>query len=363
MDHANRVYDSVLELLPSEENPSPLVRLGALSPRPESFPLFAKLEWMNPFGSIKDRTAKALIDALDRDGRLRPGVRLLEPTSGNTGAALAMHAAARGIPITLVMPANATEERRQAVRAFGAEIVESPAEEGSNGAVALARRMAAEDPTYVMPDQYGNPDNVRAHYETTGPEIWEQTDGQVDHLVVGVGTGGTISGISRYIKNEKGKKITSIAVEPTASPVITQTLKGEPVKPAFLRGAAVAGVIGTFGNIGSFLGPVVTGVLLQGIGNYRTGFAVDAFLAALSVLIVASATITATLSGLRSWAARVMVLADILSLVVLVEVPGIAARVHLRPLHLEDWAIAGVAGLGTSVQAWPLISRRSASVF
>ena len=168
---------------------TPLVAVDALLPdaaRAGGVRLFAKVELLGPTGSIKDRTAKALIDALDRDGRLRPGVRLLEPTSGNTGAALAMHAAARGIPITLVMPANATEERRQAVRAFGAEIVESPAEEGSNGAVALARRMAAEDPTFVMPDQYANRANPDVHEQTTAPEILADCP-EVDVVVAGLG--------------------------------------------------------------------------------------------------------------------------------------------------------------------------------
>ncbi len=184
---------------------TPLVAVDALLPdvaRAAGVHLWAKVELLGPTGSIKDRTAKALIDALDRDGRLRPGVRLLEPTSGNTGAALAMHAAARGIPITLVMPANATEERRHAVRAFGAEILESPAEEGSNGAVALARRMAAEDSTYVMPDQYANRANPDVHERTTAPEILADCP-EVDAVVAGLGTGGTATGLARFFARAK----------------------------------------------------------------------------------------------------------------------------------------------------------------
>lgn len=184
---------------------TPLVAVDALLPdaaRAAGVHLWAKIEFFGPTGSIKDRTAKALIESLERDGRLRPGVRLIEPTSGNTGAALAMHAAARGIPITLVMPENATEERRQMLRAFGADIIEAPAELGSNGAVELARKMAAEDSSYVLPDQYANRANPDAHESTTAPEILADLP-DVDVVVAGLGTGGTATGLARHFARSK----------------------------------------------------------------------------------------------------------------------------------------------------------------
>ena len=180
---------------------TPLVEISRLSPAP-SVRLFAKLEMANPTGSVKDRVAKYLIEDLEARGVLGPGKVILEPTSGNTGIALAMIASRKGYPITLVMPENVTPERRQMAELFGATIVPSPAATGSNGAVALARRLVADDARYVMADQYANPANPRAHYETTGPEILAACRG-VDVFVAGLGTGGTLVGVSRYLREHR----------------------------------------------------------------------------------------------------------------------------------------------------------------
>jgi cysteine synthase B len=200
-------YDSVVDAI----GHTPLVEIARMSPLPE-VRLFAKLEMANPTGSVKDRAAKYLVDDLERRGRLAPDSILLESTSGNTGIALAMIARRKGYRIALVMPDNVTEERRQTARLFGAEIIESPGELGSNGAIALARRMAAEDPRYVMADQYANPANPQAHYETTGPEILADCP-EIDAFVAGFGTGGTLTGVGRYFREHKpGVKI--YAAEP-----------------------------------------------------------------------------------------------------------------------------------------------------
>jgi [CysO sulfur-carrier protein]-thiocarboxylate-dependent cysteine synthase len=182
------VARSVLNLVGS----TPLVELERLSPKP-GVRLYAKLEGQNPTGSIKDRVAKAMIDAAEASGELEPGRRLLEPTSGNTGISLALVAKLRGYPLTCVMPANVTEERRRLLRLYGAEIVDSPAEEGSNGAVRLALQLAESDPSLFMPFQYANEANPRAHYEGTGAEIVAALD-RVDIFVAGLGTGGTLMG-------------------------------------------------------------------------------------------------------------------------------------------------------------------------
>ena len=179
---------SLLDLVGS----TPLVELPRLSPKP-SVRLFAKLEGQNPTGSIKDRVARAMLDAADASGELEPGRRLLEPTSGNTGIALALAAKLRGYPLTCVMPASVTEERRRLLRLYGAEVVESPAEEGSNGAVRLALELAEREPAFFMPFQYANEANPRAHYEGTGAEITAALD-RVDVFVAGLGTGGTLMG-------------------------------------------------------------------------------------------------------------------------------------------------------------------------
>jgi cysteine synthase B len=185
---ARALAPSLLDLVGS----TPLVELPRLSPNP-AVRLYAKLEGQNPTGSIKDRVAKAMIDAAEASGELEPGHRLLEPTSGNTGISLALVAKLRGYPLTCVMPASVTEERRRLLRLYGSEIVESPAEEGSNGAVRLALRLAEQDPAYFMPFQYANEANPRAHYEGTGAEIAAELD-RVDVLVAGLGTGGTLMG-------------------------------------------------------------------------------------------------------------------------------------------------------------------------
>lgn len=204
---APRIAPSVLDLIGS----TPLVELRRLSPKP-SVRLYAKLEGQNPTGSIKDRVARAMIDAAEASGELEPGRRLLEPTSGNTGIALALVARLRGYPLTCVLPANVTEERRRLLRLYGAEIVESPAEEGSNGAVRLALELAAGDPSFYMPFQYGNEANPRAHYEGTGAEIATALD-RVDVLVAGLGTGGTLMGAGARLR-ESFPDLVVAAAEP-----------------------------------------------------------------------------------------------------------------------------------------------------
>jgi cysteine synthase B len=191
---ARTLASSLLDLVGS----TPLVELPRISPRP-SVRVLAKLEGQNPTGSIKDRIAKAMLDAAEASGELEPGRRLLEPTSGNTGIALALQAKLRGYPLTCVLPASVTEERRRLLRLYGAEIVESPADEGSNGAVRLALELAERDPSWFMPFQYANEANPRAHYEGTGAEIVAALD-RVDVLVAGLGTGGTLMGAGERVR-------------------------------------------------------------------------------------------------------------------------------------------------------------------
>ncbi len=211
---------------------TPLVELTNLNGQRPKVRVLAKLEGNNPGGSVKDRPAYYMLKAAEESGELTHDKTILEPTSGNTGIALAFVAAARGYPITLTMPETMSIERRKVLKIFGAKLVLTEGAKGMKGAVAKAQEIAASDPDrYVLLQQFENPANPKIHYETTGPEIWEDTDGTVDVLVAGVGTGGTITGVSRYIKQTKGRPILSIAVEPAASPVITQTLRGEPVQP------------------------------------------------------------------------------------------------------------------------------------
>jgi cysteine synthase len=198
---------SLLDLVGS----TPLVELPRISPKP-SVRLFAKLEGQNPTGSIKDRVAKAMLDAAEASGELEPGRRLLEPTSGNTGIALALAAKLRGHPLTCVVPASVTEERRRLLRLYGAEIVESPADEGSNGAVRVALELAERDPSYFMPFQYANEANPRAHYEGTGAEIVAALE-RVDVLVAGLGTGGTLMGAGERVR-EAFPEVVVAAAEP-----------------------------------------------------------------------------------------------------------------------------------------------------
>ncbi len=200
-------YDSLLDSL----GRTPLVGLPNLSPSPE-VRLWAKLEQHNPTGSIKDRAAFYMIQAAERDGRLTPGCTILEPTSGNTGISLAMVAKLRGYELVCVMPENTSVERRQLLEMFGASIVTTPAAGGSNAAVAHAKTMAAENPSYVFLYQYGNPANARAHYETTGPEILEDLP-TITHFVAGLGTTGTLMGTGRFLK-EKVPGIKVVAAEP-----------------------------------------------------------------------------------------------------------------------------------------------------
>ncbi len=191
------VYPSIVDAI----GHTPLVEIPRMSPNP-AVRLFAKLEMANPTGSVKDRVAKALIEDLERSGRLGQDSVILEPTSGNTGIALAMIGRRKGYRVTLVMPDNITTERRQMAALFGAEVIDSPGALGSNGAIALARELAAGDPRYVMPYQYGNEANPRVHEETTGPEILEDCP-EVDVFVAGLGTGGTLMGVARFFRRAK----------------------------------------------------------------------------------------------------------------------------------------------------------------
>jgi cysteine synthase len=203
----NALTPSLLDLIGS----TPLVELTRLALKP-SVRIFAKLEGQNPTGSIKDRVAKAMIDKAEASGELEPGRRLLEPTSGNTGISLALVAKLRGYPLTCVLPANVTEERRRLLRLYGAEIVDSPAEEGSNGAVRLALEIAERDPSLFMPFQYANEANPRAHYEGTGAEIAEALD-RIDLFVAGLGTGGTLMGAGARVR-ESFPEVVVAAAEP-----------------------------------------------------------------------------------------------------------------------------------------------------
>jgi cysteine synthase A len=210
---------------------TPLIRLNRITGGAPATVL-VKIEGRNPAYSVKDRIGAAMILDGEKRGVLGPGREIVEPTSGNTGIALAFVAAARGYPITLVMPESMSIERRRVLAAFGATVVLTDAAGGMKAAIAKAEALIASDPgRYFLPDQFKNPANPEIHFSTTGPEIWEDTGGAVDVFVSGVGTGGTITGVSRYIKNEMHKPILSVAVEPAASPVIAQTLRHEPLVP------------------------------------------------------------------------------------------------------------------------------------
>ena len=185
----------------------------------------AKLEYFNPAGSVKDRTAKAMINDAEERGVLKPGGIIIEPTSGNTGIGLASVAAARGYKTILVMPETMSIERRKLMKGYGAEIVLTPGDQGISGSIEKAKEMVKEHENAFMPDQFSNPANPKVHYETTGPEIWEDTDGEIDIFVSGVGTGGTISGAGKYLK-EKNPDIKVVAVEPAGSPVLSKGEKG-----------------------------------------------------------------------------------------------------------------------------------------
>lgn len=208
---------------------TPLVRLNKVS----NGNVLAKVEARNPSFSVKCRIGANMIWEAEKDGRLKAGVELVEPTSGNTGIALAFVAAARGYKLTLTMPESMSLERRKLLKALGANLELTEAAKGMKGAIAKAEEIVASNPEkYLLLQQFNNPANPAIHEKTTGPEIWDATDGEVDVFVAGVGTGGTITGTSRYIKGEKGKAIVSVAVEPAESPVITQALAGEEIQPA-----------------------------------------------------------------------------------------------------------------------------------
>ena len=210
---------------------TPLVRLNHLTKDCKATVL-AKIEGRNPAFSVKCRIGANMIWDAEKKGKLSDGQTIVEPTSGNTGIALAFTAAARGYKLILTMPESMSIERRRVMAVLGAEIILTEAAKGMPGAISKANSIVASDPKkYFMPGQFDNPANPEIHEKTTGPEIWNDCDGTIDVLVSGVGTGGTITGVSRYIKNQKGKKITSVAVEPSHSPVITQTLNGEDLKP------------------------------------------------------------------------------------------------------------------------------------
>lgn len=210
---------------------TPLVRLNRITDGAAATVL-AKIEGRNPAYSVKCRIGVAMVDDAERLGLLSPGKEIVEPTSGNTGIALGFVAAARGIPLTLTMPETMSVERRKLLVAFGANLVLTDGQRGMGGAIAKANEIVASDPDrYVLLQQFKNPANPAVHEQTTGPEIWQDTDGAIDIFVAGIGTGGTMTGVSRYIKQVKGRAIKSVAVEPAASPVITQQRSGQPLTP------------------------------------------------------------------------------------------------------------------------------------
>ncbi len=209
---------------------TPMVRINRMAQGLKAT-IFGKIEGRNPAYSVKCRIGAGMIWDAEKKGLLKPGMEIIEPTSGNTGIALAYVAAARGYKLNVTMPETMSMERRKVLAIFGVNIILTPGAKGMKGAIEEAERIVASNPNYYMPQQFKNPANPEIHFKTTGPEIWEQTNGGIDVLVSGVGTGGTITGVSRYIKGEKKKKIISVAVEPMESPVITQRLAGKELKP------------------------------------------------------------------------------------------------------------------------------------
>jgi len=214
---------------------TPLVRVNRIT-NGAPVTLLAKIESRNPAGSVKDRIGAAMVWDAEKRGVLKPGKEIIEPTSGNTGIALAYVAAARGYPITLTMPETMSLERRKVLQALGAKLLLTDGDQGMAGSIAKALELVNSAPDhYVLLQQFENPANPRIHFETTGPEIWNDTGGAIDVLVAGIGTGGTITGIARYLKQSRRKKILSVGVEPASSPVITQTLRRETVRPGLTR--------------------------------------------------------------------------------------------------------------------------------
>jgi len=221
-------YESILDLIGN----TPLVGVHALSPNP-AVRIYAKLEGQNPGGSMKDRIALRMVEAAERDGVLQPGDTILEPSSGNTGIGLALVARMKGYRLRVVLPENVSEERRQMLEIFGAEVIPSPGEEGSNGAIRQAEKLAAEDSSLVMLFQYGNPANPDAHYATTGPEILRDCP-ELDVFVAGLGTSGTLMGVGRYLKEQK-PEVRVVAVEPPAGELVQglRSLEDGFVPPVF----------------------------------------------------------------------------------------------------------------------------------
>ncbi len=210
---------------------TPLVRLNRVVEGHKK--VYAKIEGRNPAYSVKCRIGANMIWDAEQSGKLKAGMEIVEPTSGNTGIALAYVAAAKGYKLTLTMPASMSLERRKVLKALGATLVLTEAAKGMKGAIEKAEEICASDPEhYFLPQQFENPANPAIHEKTTGPEIWQDTDGEVDIFIAGVGTGGTLTGVSRYIKHTQGKAIQTIAVEPEASPIISQTRAGQDIKPA-----------------------------------------------------------------------------------------------------------------------------------
>jgi cysteine synthase len=220
-----RIYDDITQCVGA----TPLVRLRRVVDGAKGT-VVAKLESFNPLWSVKDRIGVAMIDAAERDGKLKPGGTIIEPTSGNTGIGLAFTAAARGYKLVVTMPDSMSIERRRLLKGFGAKVVLTPKEQGMKGAISKAKELLTENPGWFMPQQFENPANPEVHRRTSAEEIWRDTDGKVDILVSGVGTGGTITGVSEVIKQRK-PSFKAIAVEPTASPVITQTMQGQELRP------------------------------------------------------------------------------------------------------------------------------------
>jgi len=209
---------------------TPLVKINRMAQGLKAT-ILGKVEGRNPSYSVKCRIGASMIWAAEKQRLLKPGMEIIEPTSGNTGIALAFVAAAKGYKLNVTMPETMSMERRKVLAILGANIILTPGAQGMKGAIEEAERILASSSKYYMPQQFKNPANPEIHFKTTGPEIWEQTNGGIDVLVSGVGTGGTITGVSRYIKIEKKKKIISVAVEPVESPVITQRIAGKELKP------------------------------------------------------------------------------------------------------------------------------------
>jgi cysteine synthase A len=220
-----RIYDDITQTIGA----TPLVRLRRVAGDARAT-VVGKLESFNPLWSVKDRIGVSMIDAAERDGKLKPGGTIIEPTSGNTGIGLAFTAAARGYRLVVTMPESMSLERRRLLKAFGAEVVLTPSEKGMNGAIARAEELVRDTPNSFMPQQFKNPANPEIHRKTTAEEIWRDTDGKVDILVSGIGTGGTITGVSEVIKPRK-PSFKAVAVEPVTSAVITQRLKNQELKP------------------------------------------------------------------------------------------------------------------------------------